>query len=59
LVEIVGWGNLKGNSFNLINWDVNVLGEFIEFISVLDFGSNEVFSNWGWLGNNWGLGLFN
>jgi len=49
LIQIVGWGNLQGNGFDLINWDINGLGEFIECILVCGFATYERFRNWGWL----------
>ena len=41
VVEIVSWRNLKGNSFNLINWDIEVLGPFLPFGSIGGFGVEE------------------
>ena len=47
MVEIVGWGNLKSNSFNLIDWDIEVLGPFLPFSSIGSFGGEETLGSWG------------
>ena len=31
-IEVIGWGNLKGDGLNLINWDIDILGLLIELI---------------------------
>jgi len=43
-IEMVGWGNLEGNSLNLIDWDVNWHGVGIEII--LSLGLNKVAGSW-------------
>ena len=41
VVEVVGWGDIKGNGFDLIDWDIEVLGPFSPLSSILGFGSEE------------------
>jgi len=47
VIEIVGWANVKCDSFDLINWDINVLGPFLPFSGILGFGSNKCVGSWG------------
>jgi hypothetical protein len=59
VVEIVSWGDIEGNGFDLIDWDIEVLGPFSPLGSISSFGSDEGFGSWGrfvsnWLDNNWG-----
>ena len=59
VIKIVGWGDIKGNGFDLIDWDIEVLGPFSPLGSISSFGSDEGFGSWGrfvsnWLDNNWG-----
>jgi hypothetical protein len=49
----VGWVNLEGDGLNLIDWDIDVLSEGIEWI---DLGGNEVGLGWD-SGLGWGSGL--
>jgi hypothetical protein len=60
VIEIVGWGNVKGDSFDLINWDIDVLGPFLPLGSILSFGGNEIGRSWGsFVSNNlWGNGWY-
>jgi len=41
VVEVVGWRDLKGNGFNLIDWDIEVLGPFLPLSSISSFGVEE------------------
>jgi len=41
VVEIVGWRDSDGNWFNLIDWDIEVLGPFSPFSSISSFSSNK------------------
>ena len=43
-IEMVGWGNLKGDGLNLIDWNVNWLGVLLEVI--LSLGLNEAAGSW-------------
>jgi hypothetical protein len=53
VIEIIGWANVKGDSFDLINWDIDVLRPFLPFGSILSFGGNEIGRSWGsFAGNN-------
>jgi len=54
VIESIGWGNLQGDGLDLIDWDINHLGEFIEVILGLSLGGDKVGSLWcsGWLGGN-------
>ena len=53
MIKAVGWGNLKVDGFNFINWYHDFLGEFIESIGFDGFGVDEDLSFWCWMG---GLG---
>jgi len=49
---------VKGDSFDLIDWDIDVLGPFLPFSGILSFGGKEVIGSWsGFAGNNLGLSL--
>jgi len=37
VVEVVGWGDMEGNSFNLIDWDIEVLGPFFPLSGIGSF----------------------
>ena len=54
VIEIVLWGNLDGDWFNLINWDIEGLGPFLPLSGVLSFGGEEVLGSWS---SSWGLSL--
>ena len=43
-IERIGWGNLKGDGLNLIDWNVNWLGVLLEVI--LSLGLNEAAGSW-------------
>ena len=57
VIEIVGWSNVDGDWFNLIDWDIEVLGPFLPLSGVGSFGGKEVLgswsSSWGRLGDDW------
>jgi len=57
-IEVVGWGNLEGDSFNLINWDINVLGLLIELILGSSLGVEESSSSWCWFLGCWLFGCW-
>ena len=42
---MVGWGNLKSDGLNLIDWDVNWHGVLVELI--LSLGLDEAARSWG------------
>jgi len=53
VIEIVGWANVKGDSFDLIDWDINVLRPFFPLSGILSSGVKEGFGGWSvFLGNN-------
>jgi hypothetical protein len=41
VVEVVGWGDLEVDGFDLIDWDIEVLGPFFPFSSIGSFSSDE------------------
>jgi len=41
VVEVVGWGDIEGDSFNLIDWDIEVLGPFGPLSGIGSFGSDK------------------
>jgi hypothetical protein len=41
VVEVVGWGDVEGDSFNLINWNIEVLGPFLPFGGIGSFRSDK------------------
>ena len=58
VIEIVGWGDIKSNGFDLIDWDIELLGPFSPLSGIGGFGSEHSGGSWsrfgGWLsGNNW------
>lgn len=58
MIEIVGWGDIKGNGFDLIDWDIELLGPFSPLSGIGGFGSEHSGGSWSrfgsWLsGNNW------
>ena len=58
VIEIVGWGDIKGNGFDLIDWDIELLGPFSPLSGIGGFGSEHSGGSWSrfgsWLsGNNW------
>jgi len=57
VIEIVGWANVKGDSFDLIDWDIDVLGPFLPFSGILSFGGEEVIGSWSGFAGNLGLSL--
>jgi hypothetical protein len=58
VIKIVGWANVNSDWFDLINWDIEVLGPFLPLGSILSFGSNEGSTSWGRFWGGWlGSGL--
>jgi hypothetical protein len=41
VVEVVGWGDIESDGFDLIDWDIDVLGPFCPFSSIFSFSSDE------------------
>ena len=50
MVEVVGWGNLKSNGLNLIDWNIDVLGPFLPLGSIGSFGGKKTLGSWGSFG---------
>ena len=46
VIKGVSWRDLKSDGFDLIDWDINELGELVEVILGLSFGTNEVAGLW-------------
>ena len=46
VVKGVGWGHLKCDCLNLINWDIEALGVLVEVISIRCLGAKEALSGW-------------
>jgi hypothetical protein len=53
VIEIVGWANVNRDWFDLINWDIEVLGPFLPLSGILSFGGDEVSASWGGFVGNW------
>jgi hypothetical protein len=53
VIKIVGWANVNGNWFDLINWDIEVLGPFLPFGGILSFSGEEVSASWGRFWSDW------
>jgi hypothetical protein len=53
VIEIVGWANVNRDWFDLINWDIEVLGPFLPLSGILSFGGDEVSASWGRFVGNW------
>ena len=57
VIKAIGWRNLKSNSFNFIDWNINQLGELIEGVTIGSLGLDEGVSLWSSM--SWGgLGSF-
>jgi hypothetical protein len=41
VVKVVGWGDIESDGFDLIDWDIDVLGPFCPFSSIFSFSSDE------------------
>jgi len=54
MIEIVGWRDSESNRFNLIDWDIEVLGPFSPLSSISGFGAKETLRCWGsFSGSSW------
>jgi len=41
VVEVVGWGDIESDGFDLIDWNIDILGPFCPFSSIFSFSSDE------------------